>query len=236
MKHVHHSKRHTADIKKIIIIPVVFCLVVYGILAAAVLPSNMRILKISNLFFSDHKKTFSDNYTNIFVPVDEQLTDVSSQYEGKVKTSVNISEIVFPNVGQQFGELVIDDCGVNCKLFFGTGKVALANGLGVYNGSSIPGYGKTILCNGYNTTYLNGLKNAKKDQIIKIHTSYGNYTYKITNTAVKEKNDKTAYDLSAKEEMLVIYTDYPFDGIGITNQNFFVYAEPVSGPAIDKNN
>ena len=42
-------------------------------------------------------------------------------------------------------------------------------------------------------------------QLVKIKTSYGNYTYEITNTAVKRNNDRTAFDLSADEENLIMY-------------------------------
>ena len=79
-----------------------------------------------------------------------------------------------------FGELIIEDCQINAKLFFGDGSTALNNGVGIYNGSSIPGYGKTILVAGHNNTYFNGLKYAEKNQKIKIRTSYGNYIYEIT--------------------------------------------------------
>ena len=107
-------------------------------------------------------------------------------------------------------------------------------GVGIYNGSFIPGYGKTILVAGHNNTYFNGLKYAKKGQIIKIRTNYGNYRYEITDTQIKDKNDRSAYDLSADHENLILYTCYPFDELGLTPNRFFVYAKPVSGPVIDK--
>lgn len=87
--------------------------------------------------------------------------------------------------------------------FFGDGNTALNNGVGIYNGSSIPGYGKTILVAGHNNTYFNGLKYAKKNQKIKIRTSYGNYIYEITDVQIKTNTDKTAYDLSANHENLI---------------------------------
>ena len=81
---------------------------------------------------------------------------------------------------------------------------------------------------------FNGLKNAKAGQTVTIKTSYGNYTYEITDTAVKKATDTSAYDLSANEENLIMYTCYPFDELGLTDQRFFVYAKYVSGPQIDK--
>ena len=148
---------------------------------------------------------------------------------------VSISSFTFPSYENQFGELIIDDCQVNAKLFFGDSNMVLRNGVGIYSGSAIPGYGKTILVAGHNNTYFNGLKYAKPGQIIRIRTNYGNYQYEITDTQVKDQSDSTAYDFDAKEENLILYTCYPFDELGMTPNRFFVYAKFVSGPIIDKN-
>lgn len=85
-----------------------------------------------------------------------------------------------------------------------------------------------------NNTYFNGLKNAAVGQKVEIKTSYGNYIYEITDTAVKKATDRTAYDLSADYENLIMYTCYPFDALGLTPQRYFVYAKLVSGTPIDK--
>ena len=117
----------------------------------------------------------------------------------------------------------------------GDDDVALSNGAGIYYGSFIPGYGGTILVAGHNNTFFNGLKNAKAGQEIILKTSYGNYRYKIRETAVKDSLDTTAYDLSADYENLVLYTCYPFDEVGLTGKRLFVYADLTDGIPIEKN-
>ena len=107
----------------------------------------------------------------------------------------------------------------------------MRNGVGIYAGSFVPGYGGTILVAGHNNTYFNGLKNAQVGQRVEIKT---NYVYEITDTAVKSANDSSAYDLSADYENLIMYTCYPFDELGLTSKRFFVYAKLVSGTQIDK--
>lgn len=184
------------------------------------------VVSIGSLFFSDTEKSFSEDFKNIFVPVEES----------DKKQTVKISEIDFPSYGDQFGELIIEDCQINTRLFFGDNNTALNNGVGIYNGSAIPGYGKTILVAGHNNTYFNGLKYAKTGQEILIRTSYGNFTYEITDIQTKDYNDKSAYDLSADSENLILYTCYPFDELGLTPQRCFVYAKPLSSNiVIDKN-
>ena len=211
--------------KSFIILPSIFFVVIYLLAYLAMLPSS-NMLSAAGLMFSDSARNYSTEYANIFVPVSENSTDSSNK--------LPISEIQYPKTGEQFGELIIEDCSIDNKLFFGDGNVALRNGVGIYNGSFIPGYGKTILVAGHNNTYFNGLKNAKAGQTVTIKTSYGNYTYEITDTAVKKATDTSAYDLSANEENLIMYTCYPFDELGLTDQRFFVYAKYVSGPQIDK--
>lgn len=150
------------------------------------------------------------------------------------KTYVKNDSVQYPNYGNLFGELIINDCNVDANLFFGDNDVALRNGVGIYAGSFVPGYGGTILVAGHNNTYFNGLKNAAVGQKVEIKTSYGNYIYEITDTAVKKATDRTAYDLSADYENLIMYTCYPFDALGLTPQRYFVYAKLVSGTPIDK--
>ena len=218
-----NRRRHTKiGGKSFIILPSIFFVVIYLLGYLAILPSS-NLLSAAGLMFSDSARDYSTEYTNIFVPVSKESND-----------KLPISEIQYPKTGEQFGELIIEDCSIENKLFFGDGSVALRNGVGVYNGSFIPGYGKTILVAGHNNTYFNGLKNAKAGQIVTIRTSYGNYTYEITDTAVKKATDTSAYDLSADKENLIMYTCYPFDELGLTDKRFFVYAKYVSGPQIDK--
>ena len=121
---------------------------------------------------------------------------------------VKNDSVQYPNYGNLFGELIINDCNVDANLFFGDNDVALRNGVGIYAGSFVPGYGGTILVAGHNNTYFNGLKNAEVGQKVEIKTSYGNYIYEITDTAVKKATDRTAYDLSADYENLIMYTCY----------------------------
>lgn len=224
-KKIRRRHKHF-DGKGFLILPIIFFVGTYLVLYLALAPWLTTAASAMGMFFSDTEinNHTSDDYDNIFVPVSENDS----------KTYIDISSIEYPQYGNQFGELTIEECDVDCKLFFGDGDTALKNGVGIYNGSFIPGYGGTILVAGHNNTYFNGLKNAQEGQLVKISTSYGNYEYRITKAEVKENTDKTAYDLGADYENLIMYTCYPFDALGLTKYRYFVYAEYVSGPQIDK--
>ena len=222
----HRHKKF--DGKSFIILPIMFLFGIYIVLYIALAPTLSPIVSGASLFFSSNQKDYSTEYKNIFEPVSDDSTSQTNEQE-----YISIEDVQYPKYGEQFGELIIEDCGVDTKLFFGDGNVPLRYGVGIYNGSFIPGYGKTILVAGHNNTYFNGLKHAKAGQIVTIRTSYGNYKYEITKAEVKKSTDSSAYDLSADEENLIMYTCYPFDELGLTINRYFVYAKFVSGPIIE---
>lgn len=237
MRKKRHSHKKSGYGKDIIILPIVFCALIYIICFLVVLPASSSYINLANMFFSDVKHDFSNEYVNIFVPVSEPSEHPQqSTPEVSERETIKASSFTFPSYDNQFGEIIIEDCQIHAKLFFGDSYMVLKNGVGIYNGSAIPGYGKTILVAGHNNTYFNGLKYAQKGQIIRIRTNYGNYKYEITDMQVKSMNDRSAYDLKAETENLILYTCYPFDELGLTPYRYFVYAKPISGPVIDKYN
>lgn len=228
-----HKHKHING-KSFIILPIIFFVCIYLVLFLAVAPSFSALMSSAGMFFSDNVKDYSTEYKNIFVPLADNSTVPTVTKDGK--KYLDTKSFDFPKYGEQFGKLIIKDCNIDNKLFFGDGEIPLRNGVGIYNGSFIPGYGKTILVAGHNNTYFNGLKSAKVGQSVIINTSYGNYEYQITETAIKKATDKTAYDIKANTENLVMYTCYPFDALGLTTMRFFVYAKYVSGPQIYTSN
>ena len=152
-------------------------------------------------------------------------------YEG----TVNASDITYPTYGSIYGEIEIytNNTVYKVPLVFGDNNAMLRRGGGQYIGSHFPGEGSTILVSGHNTNYFNCLKHTKVGEFIEIKTNYGKYKYEIIDVSAKHKTDKTAYDLNAEKETLVLYICYPFDVVGYKVNRYFVTAILVSGPQID---
>lgn len=214
------GKKISKQLKKFVLIPPAMVLVMCIFFVALFFPVISDAVSIGNMFLSDKQVDYSKSFDNIFVPT------------GDDSDTVNAADIEFPTINKQFGDITIKSCDVDARLFFGDAAIPLRNGVGIYAGSFIPGYGKTILVAGHNNTYFNGLKNVKKGDIVKIRTSYGNYKYEVTGTKIYNASSKKSYDLNADEENLILYTCYPFDQVGLTEKRFFVYAKKVSGPKI----
>ena len=165
-------------IKHFFVAPILVCILLYGVLAVAASPFLSDFLSIGNMFLQDDESTFSKTYENIFTP---------STNSGD---TVDAEEVEYPSIDKQFGKIEIKSCGIDAKLFFGDSSIALRNGVGIYAGSFIPGYGKTILATGHNNTYLNGLKKIQTGDIVSIRTSYGNYQYRITGSRIASATEK----------------------------------------------
>ncbi len=164
--------------------------------------------------------------------------EIKSTFKGSSLLSgvVNAEEIRFPKFSEHFGSVEIESLGIKLPLIFGDSNNELSKGLCQYQGSSFCGMGSTVLIGGHNSSFLYDLKNIQKGDKIKITTNYGVFIYVVTDTAVKKSSDKTAYDLSAKNENLVLYTCYYGEGnFGVSSSRFFVYGEFLSGPVVKFN-
>ena len=215
-----HHRSHTKDF---ILIPIIYFLLGYLILFLLIFPFRHTISSVIGLLFFNKPKSTEESVGNIF----STAPDISS---GTIK----LSSIKFPTYGARFGKVEISSAGINADLYFGDGTDQLKNGVGVYNGSSIPGYGQTTLIAGHNHTFFHTLGKAKPGDKIQIDTNYGKYVYQIKKAQIRNASDTSAYNLQSKKENLILYTCYPFNEIGLTAQRYYVYADMISGPKIDK--
>ncbi len=217
----HGRRRHKGRRKSFVIIPVLFCVLIFAAGAgvycfgqgSAVAALEEGIEKAN----TDRRLEYED------------IFDVSQEPEnGDVQS--NTANPVYPEYGQCFGKLAIGDCGVNAKLFYGGGYGPLKNGAAVCSWGSLPGEGGIVAVTGHNDTYLTGLNHARQGQKVNVSTSFGDFVYEITSVNVTDTDDESAFNNSSEEETLVIFTYYPFDDSGITEQRYCVYAKYISGP------
>ena len=205
--------------------PLLFCIIGYGVLYFALSPVLSPLISSLSLVVSDTPPDYSSHINTIFEgkPQENQPTG---------QDTVDESLVEMPVYGTHYANLEIASVSISTDLYFGDSSAVLKRGVGQYIGSSIPGYGKPLLIGGHNNAAFHRLQNVQAGDIVTITTNYGVYEYQITETRIAAANDKSAYDLSQKEEQLILYTCYPFDTLGLTSKRFFVYADKVSGPVI----
>ena len=132
--------------------------------------------------------------------------------------TIPLSSITYPVSGDRYATITLSGTNVNAPVYYGDTNKILNQGVGTYVDDSragIPGEGKTILLAGHNNTFFNDLQHTEIGATVTITTHYGVYTYEVTDMAVKDYQDETAYDFTRTDENLILYTCYPLSLIHI---------------------
>ncbi|MEG0486203.1 MAG: class D sortase, partial [Oscillospiraceae bacterium] len=206
-----------------VLVPVAFSIILVLILYLALAPTVMPVVDLFNLFLSEEKQTNT-------IPTN-QFQGLHSALENN-KDGILLSEFTYPEVGAYYGEVTIEGTTLKTDLLWGDSNKELNAGAGTYTGAWLPGFDRTVLLAGHSMTAFYELGDAKLGSIITVKTYYGEYHYKITDMQVKEATDETAYDFSRTDENIILYTCYPFHGIGFTPTRYFVYGKYIDGPKI----
>lgn len=174
------------------------------------------------------------------------LTDTPKFEQKAVKITVkenknSVKEIAastlnYPKSGEQYGYVYIEKLQMNEPLYFGDSNEILRKGAGQYTGSVYPGEKGTSLIGGHNIDAFGKLIGLQKDDLITIKTVYGTYQYKVTDSRVRRYDDQVILNQVFQKEnyQLMLYTCYPIDAIGLTENRLFVTAKMISGPIINE--
>lgn len=146
-------------------------------------------------------------------------------------TIIDKKTITIPEEGDQYATISVDRVSFEKPVYYGDNDGILEIGIGHYMKSGLPGEGKPILLAGHNGTHFWKLQDMQKDDIVKIKTSWGEYTYKIYDIQIMNATDFDTSQLNDEEERLIMYSCYPFD-VPSTPTRYFVYASKVSGPIL----
>lgn len=237
-----------------VILPAVFAAIVFIAAYIAISPYLSMITSAFSLISTDAPPTFSSGLESIFVPRSEEQQSTGTSADSSAdpvvqdsedssvtenpaepssKGTVNVSGITMPKYEQHYANLTVPDLEIDCKLYYGDSDAVFKEGAGQYTGSSLPGFGKPILIGAHNKSYFKELEWVEIGQTVIIETNYGTYKYKIYKTQIAKDTDESAYDLTANEEILMLYTCYPFGTLGYGDDRLFVYGRKISGPAVN---
>ena len=134
----------------------------------------------------------------------------------------------YPEYGSRYGNIKIESLDISLPLYYGDKLSILKNGIGQSSGSYFPGEGGSIICMGHNTkAFLYKLPQIKKEAIIEVETTYGTFRYKVDKTKIVNMYNVDELPIQKDEEILMLYTCYPVNGLGHKTDRFVVYAEKV---------
>ena len=142
---------------------------------------------------------------------------------------VDVSKIKTLELNKVYMNIRCDAINLHTKVFYGDDGNIIEYGVGQYAGSGCPGDGRMILLDSHNHTYFKPLENMKIGNEIVLETFYGNYTYTVFDIKVYNENDLESYavnNLANNEEILVLYTCYPFKKTSYRKyQRYVVFAK-----------
>lgn len=150
-------------------------------------------------------------------------------------TVVNLNDITLPSRGEHYADIVIERVGMNVPLYLGDDYALLDLGAGQYADTgtdNMLGFGSQILIAGHNVTDFAPLEQAELGDMVEINSSYGDFTYEITDMEVVQETDTSAYNLNLDREQVILYTCYPFGCYSRTPTRYFVYCDKISGPSV----
>ena len=172
--------------------------------------------------------------SDTYIKYEDDLYNNFKGYKGKAKDTFDNTSVVMPYSNEQYAVLKCEELEIKAPLYWGDSDIALEAGAGTYTGSSMPGYGSTILVSAHNTTFFKNLKDAKEGNVFKIKTNYADFEYKVSKIEVKTLGNEAPVNFDSETEQLVLYTCYPFSPMSaVSNQRLFVYCDKLSGPVAE---
>lgn len=170
-------------------------------------------------------------YNGAPVDLNAKRSDISLLLEEGNNLAQSEGRVVVEAV--RIGTVECERIALSAPLYEGDSSAILLKGAGHYPESALPGSGKVILISAHDSTFFAPLERIAIGDVIKIVMEDKDYYYGIAYIRVADKEDNTAYDLSSEKERLILYTCYPFGQfLGIRNERYFVYGEPLSAAEV----
>lgn len=225
--------RSSSRVKRIgvtVVVPIIFLICGYSLIYLVGKPVIQFVTSSIQLFLLTDTPTF-EAAEQSFKPVDNKNVATNQKKE------LPSTKVAYPVGGQIFGKVKITSIDLCVPLYFGDSEEILRQGAGQFMGSVYPGEIGTSLIGGHNIDDFGRLGSVPVGDRIEIQTTYGNYTYRVTKIAVKNKKDQGIDRMiyQRNDRRVILYTCYPIDSLGLTDQRLFVIGEYETGPVINGN-
>ncbi len=176
-------------------------------------------------FFFEKKVEVVFSLLNTITITPKESEEVSLTFDSVKKRLKN-----YPAYGTKYATLKISTIDLSLPVYHGDTMDILNYGIGHYAGSYFPGESGSILLAGHNNAgVLRRLPEVQIGDIITLETTYGTFSYQMTESKIINKTDEYLLPIQDEEELLMIYTCYPVTAIGLTNQRYVVYAQKIEG-------
>jgi len=125
------------------------------------------------------------------------------------------------------GRIVIPRLGVRGIVKEGVDEGTLRRAVGHVPGTALPGESGNVGLAAHRDTFFRGLKDVRKNDLIRIETPDGDYEYQVDSIRIVKPNDVEVLASTKDSRALTLVTCYPFYYVGNAPKRFIVRATQV---------
>ncbi|HET9212765.1 MAG TPA: class D sortase [Thermoanaerobaculia bacterium] len=130
--------------------------------------------------------------------------------------------------GELVGRVEIPRLGISTIVLEGVGSKTLRRGVGHIPETAPPGTGGNVGLAAHRDSFFRGLKDIRKNDIIRLKTLDGSYRYRVESTEIVTPEDTQVLADTGVPELTLV-TCYPFYYVGSAPKRFIVHAQRVDG-------
>ncbi|MFG6495363.1 class D sortase [Fictibacillus sp. UD] len=128
-----------------------------------------------------------------------------------------------PKEGENIGDLYIPKLKAELPIFHGTNEDELEKGVGHFADSVLPGEKDNSVLSGHRDTVFRKLGEVKKGDLLVVTTDAGEFTYKVKQVRIVDKDDRTVI-VPKPRATLTVSTCYPFNFVGAAPERYVLVA------------
>ncbi|HEY4360158.1 MAG TPA: class D sortase [Bryobacteraceae bacterium] len=129
------------------------------------------------------------------------------------------------------GRLSIPRLNLTAMVREGDGESTLSLALGHIPGTALPGQHGNVGIAGHRDSLFRALRDIQKDDIIRVETAGGDYSYQVEETEIVQPEEVSVLKPGSRAELTLV-TCYPFYYVGSAPERFIVKARAItSAPA-----
>ncbi|WRP07316.1 class D sortase [Rossellomorea aquimaris] len=132
-----------------------------------------------------------------------------------------------PEKGENIGELIIPKLEAKLPIYHGTDENELEKGVGHFADSVLPGEMDNSIMSGHRDTVFRKLGDVGVGDLLIVHTTAGEFTYKVKKVRIVDKDDLTVI-VPKPEATLTVSTCYPFHFIGASPERYILVADLIT--------
>jgi sortase A len=130
--------------------------------------------------------------------------------------------------GEPLGEILVPRVGVSSAIAEGIDSSTLRHAVGHFPETPLPEQTGTVVLAGHRDTFFRGLRRIRANDLILLRTRRGEFSYRVTRTAVVGP-EHTELLHSSPDSDLTLITCFPFRYVGPAPDRFVVQAQHVDG-------